>query len=228
MVKVFTWNTQGNFESGTKRAWVEKLLSQCHVGLIQEGGGRTKSIRFRGVEKRKVFLLKGSAPGAKNTRCTNWAMWSYGEGEKWKSKTIGGGLAGRQAAGVLVNGVLFVSWHSTALSEEDTDSAMLFREVIDTILKPGYAKFVLVGGDFNTPLATMIHVANGVTSGRMRGGFDNTIFYSSQATHKSGQTLDYFVLFYKGQPRNFDYQINVLRVPASDHDPVVLELDPYQ
>jgi len=223
MKKVFTWNTQGNFQTGVKRATLQALLNECDVGMVQEGGGNVLRERFR-VKRKKVRYSMGSAPGAKNTRCTNWAF-SRWNGDAWKSKTIGGGDAGRQAAGLHIGGILFVSWHSYAVAENDADTSALFREIVDEVLGPGHATLALVGGDFNTPLPNLILVANSVTSGRMRGGFDNTIFHSGQATHRSGKSLDYFVLLYRGEPRIYDYRINVRRVPVSDHDPVILEFD---
>ncbi len=58
----------------------------------------------------------------------------------------------------------------------------------------------------------MIHVANGVTSGRMRGAYDNAVFYAGDACSRSGKSVNDFVLLYRGDPESFD-DIEVYPVP---------------
>lgn len=220
-MKVFTWNTQGNFQQGTKWEDVLNLMVQCDVGLIQEGGGDASGGE---VNLGHLFAVKGAAPGALNTRCCNWTI-SKQEGTAWYSRTLGGGVAARQAAGIILDGTLLVSWHSTAISEMDEDTSALFREIIDDVLKPGQAARALIGADFNTPLPNMIQVANSATSGRMRGAYDNCIFHSGDSTHQNGSTLDYFVMLQGSEPGNAPHMIEVYPIPESDHHPVVLSIE---
>lgn len=215
---IFTWNTQGNWQHGPKRTIIEQQLSGgCDIAMIQEGGGSNGNRGYKQVGS--IYGVWGAAPGAFNTRCTNWILSRHG-GKPWYSKTIGGGVAGRQAAGLLVKGVLFVSWHSTAANGVDADTADLFRECL-MLVKGGAVRKVLVGADFNTSLTNMIGLTNRLTTGRQYGDCVCNIFYSSDPTHKSGRTLDFFVLLEKGLVVH-DYGIRVRRVVPSDHHPVIL------
>ena len=224
-MKVFTWNTQGNFQKGAKWEDVVNLMVQCDVGLIQEGGSGSENLGY-------LFAAYGATPGAKNTRCRNWVL-SRQRGTEWYSKTLAGGYAARQAAGMILNDTLYVSWHSTSISENDSDTSELFREIINDVLNTKLAARALIGGDFNTPLPNLIRLADLATKKRARDRSDNhyahSVFHSADPTFENEEkevrkTLDYFVLLYGAPSVNTPHMIDVSPLPESDHHPVILTL----
>lgn len=218
-MKLFTWNTQGNFMSPAKRQVIVNDLftvQNCDVGFIQEGG------TDHGVPLPGYSVFSGPQAGALNQRCTNYVVLkqaSFPAAATFELiQAAGGGVAGRYPAAAKVGNYLFVSWHSTA-SAASEDTAKLFKE----ILSKHRGLVVVIGGDFNAqPEDVQAMVARHV-GGRASKGTSLDAKPAPQVTHPhSGGTLDHFVVI--GNGAETVATVAVHNVQASDHDPVVMEM----
>lgn len=221
MPTIFTWNTQGDFTHPAKENVIARLFGRwrCGVGLIQEGGGARAAGWAARLGVRSIAV--GAVPGNANNRCTIWAMGRAAHGDEWYSNTLGGGVAARQASGLIYRGTLYVSWHSMAVGGLDADTAQLVAECRNE-MRVGNVTRVIIGGDFNTSAANLTRVVNGQFGRRAARGMGHAVVTQPLRTHISGRTLDHFVLMWNGG--GFGANVRARRAPAqsSDHWPVVL------
>lgn len=214
-MKYFTWNTQGKFQDPDKWRVIKRLFSSgCAVGFIQEGGVNPSSALMEIYE-----YSSGRQVGSFNERCTNYVIWNPGAflantaPIKFEIGT-GGGVAGRRGAGVRVGDQCFVSWHSLSAAS-NLDTSDLLRD----ISKSFPSSRTVVGGDFNTDPKSLREV---LFRQEVRVPVQMELQIPPGPTHKSGDTLDYFVAVGPGATRCTS--ISVEPVLQSDHDPVVMEL----
>ena len=111
-----------------------------------------------------------------------------------------------------------MSWHSTA-SAASEDTAKPFKE----ILSRHRDLVVVIGGDFDAePKDVQAMVARHV-SGRANRGTSLDAKPAPQVIHPhTGDTLDHFVVIGNGAETVATVAVNT--VQASDHDPVVMEM----
>jgi hypothetical protein len=220
-VRVFTWNTQGDFTSKDKFEVIKKLFSSpydCVAGFIQEGGVGKDGTPIPGLR-----VYTGVPVGSKNERCTNYVLLRedllQGASAEFECfNVIGGGEAGRTAAAVRVGKFVFASWHSLAGPSNSDTSAL-----IDECQQKTGVDCVVLGGDFNTTpdeVECMI-VRKAMT--RSTKNFNCNVVPSGKWTHRGkhgDKELDFFVLFQKNLS---GARAEVVYVSPSDHNPVVIE-----
>lgn len=229
-VRLTTWNSQGNLLAPAKLAVANALFGGWGVPIafIQEGGVGL------GGQHGNMTLVAGAGVGAFNERCTNYiavaTAWAATSGAqpvilqtKDGSVVIGGGDAGRTAAALQFGDMLFVSWHSTA-SSNNADTSALIAAIEGNPAYTGAIATIVIGGDFNAAPAAVQALANQGTD-RTRGGWTyryRQVFSSGVATHASGRELDFFLVLSRnpvpGAPTV------CLPVAPSDHEPVRLDI----
>jgi hypothetical protein len=221
-MKLFTWNTEGDFTEETKKAVVRHFFEkkECQVGFIQEGGTKATSGSIPGC---KVY--EGIGVGSKNERCTNYVIVHGDLVKATVPKEVGfvacgGGEAGRTAAAITIGEICLVAWHSLSGPDNSDTSALL-----EECAKLQGVSNVAIGGDFNAepkfvdeliqrkldrkrhPLATFARVCN-----------------SGKSTQKKGKELDYFVLM-GDELGQLKTAVTVYDCSGiSDHDVVVLDI----
>ena len=192
------------------------------VVLIQEGG-HCKSWPGGGF---RTFV--GVTPGALHGRCTNYVLvnaWIDGRLPAKaivaiQMKTIGGAIAGRTPAAVLIGSTLFVSWHSLSASD-NSDTSALLKECVYILEKYTDVTRIVIGGDFN---ASPVDIDAMILRG---GGEVYTQVFApplTTPTHpNSMKVLDFFVILSKNRPVKGSAIVEL--VGASDHNAVIMDAD---
>ena len=220
-MKLASWNTQGDFTETTKAAEINGTLKNMDVIMIQEGGvDKTWShVGFKSYA--------GVGVGAFNERCTNYILVSddFREGKKaiytTLSNIIGGGDAGRSACAVQIDHDLFISWHSIA-SSNNSDTSQLIDKCLNLMSGNFGLSSIVIGGDFNTdPSNVEMMIAAKAASQKFTGSNFFVHVFNGGASHSSGKTYDFFVVFTASNPA---YTIGVQAVVPSDHNPVAIDV----
>lgn len=220
-MKIFTWNTQGDFTDPLKKNVISALFKEgCDIGMIQEGGDAATSQAIPGC-----LAISGVGVGAKLERCTNYVILSDKLVKDAKPKLVGfsamgGGEAGRTAAAVVANDVCYVSWHSLS-GDDNSDTSAL----IDECGKLKDVAAVVIGGDFNaTPEVIDDLIQRKLDKKRHPLAVYTKICNSGAATQKKGKELDFFVLMGSDLGNLVAKAKAYSMAQYSDHDVVIMEI----
>jgi endonuclease/exonuclease/phosphatase (EEP) superfamily protein YafD len=233
-VKVVSWNSQGKPDQKEKLAELDAFRSNAKdavVVFVQEGGNADWS--KRGSD---WWGVAGAQVGTKNARCTMYVLVNGGwlapdHAKPYPLKTpkggavIGGGEAGREAAGILIGKTLFVSWHSSASGDNSDTADMIGGFQFNTEAYTG-VDMIVVGADFNAkPEALERMLLQG--SERAKKQFWVEVYATNQATYKGKPLeIDYFLVFRRSQANFTPPSKPTLVVTAkSDHNAVGMSVD---
>ena len=237
-MKIYTWDTQGDFTNDKKLATINSFNDPNHpVFVCIQEGGMSLNLDRQGIKSGGWVVFDGQAVGVSKEpcTCTNYILVNKGAQrlplvrinltDKHGGVLLGNGKAARTPVAIRCGADLIVSWHSLS-GPDNSDTFALINALEREAGNKGIER-VIVGGNFN---AEPDEVDQLLSVGNRRTLSQRTL--QQRLVGRAGaptqgrppnREFDFFVYMARqevGQP--VFQRPQVYRVGLSDHDPVLI------